>query len=112
MWSYTFVTGEPSTTASQPYSARTDTVKNEELLQLLTSLGLDNYYHTFLEENITAENIWKLTNDDLTSMGITLEELKKFAEAKNMHEGIKSVVLLNMNVIKSIKATRNSENIH
>ena len=89
MWSYTFVTGEPSTTSSQQYSDRTDTVENEELLQLLTSLGLDNYYHTFLEENLTAENIWKLTNDDLTSMGIALEDVKKFTDAINMHEGIK-----------------------
>ena len=64
-------------------------IENQELLQLLSDVGLPRFYKIFLEENVSAKSIWNLTGDDLRGIGLKLGDIKEFDAAKQKYEGIK-----------------------
>ena len=66
--------------------------EDNELLELLTVIGISHEYHKFLKEEISSKSIWKqLANEDkkLRHMGLTWGSISKFNEAYQRSKGRK-----------------------
>ena len=70
--------------------------KNQKLLQELEKHNLTDLYESFLKQNLTQENVWKVTSDVLEQMDLPLEEKRRYLSVKEAVAGTDTHLFLTL----------------
>ena len=75
-------TGKLPKTKDNPEITASNGVEDEQLLEVLSTLGIESLYEILHKEEISKESLWELSVQDLTNIGLGKCDQLKYSRAK------------------------------